>query len=199
MGFFRTDHSDACAGLFVSQNGLRLHQDAIAAGGGAQAQVDIVVIDRELGIESTQIVPRGSSDGQAGSGDRADVAGHAQPGPQSGLFLESADVSGMPAIHHHARVLDGFIGIEEERSDNSYIRTRGLGKHALEPIGRDRKDVVVEEAENVAGGGFDAELVHRAEMERAAVSDDLGGFHRMDVDIVGDHDDFVARVERGAE
>src|ERR1041385_9005896 len=98
----------------------------------------------------------------------------------------------MPAIHHHAGVLDGLVGVEQERADNSNVGTRGLGEHALEPIGGDSKDVIVQEAEDIAGGSFDAELVHHSEMERSAVSNDLGGFAGMDVDVVGYDDDFVA-------
>src|SRR5208283_72498 len=99
---------------------------------GAEAKVDIVVVDLETRVEAAKLVPDGSSNGQACASDRGDLAGDAQPRPPWGRGLPASQVRRIgAAAHRDARVLDGVVGIEQQAAgDANPVVFEGAQKRA---------------------------------------------------------------------
>lgn len=135
----------------------------------AQAQVDVVEIDREtLRIKAANRTELRGVHHQAGRGDGRDPVRGAKCGevPRS-IAREMPVCVGHEATRpeHDSPVLDPARPVDKLRANGSDVRPQGVAGHGDEPIRPEGFDVVVEEHEQPATGPGRRGVVHGREVE----------------------------------
>src|SRR5262249_29303473 len=128
--------------------------DAPARGAQPDAEVDVVEGDRQLFVESPQLLKHRPADHDAGRGRARHVLlqGAAAEIPGASARLPVTGVAGDAAkSQNNSGMLDAVVRIEQQRSGGGDAWLRHSRRQALEPLRCDDCRIVVEKAQEIAG------------------------------------------------
>ncbi len=123
----------------MGQDGLGRPHRLPAGSPEAQAEIDVVEIDREgHGIETAHRPVLVAGDREAGGGDRGNLVGDPHPAEMARRFGRAAaqDMTRLAAeADDDAGMLEAPVLVEELGTDRADLRPHGLGDHRVEPVG----------------------------------------------------------------
>ena len=159
----------------VVELGVGRPDNAPARVARTQAEVHIVVGNRELLIQAVQLVVNGGAHQQAGRCHGGKILHRGQPEhiPAAAALVVLVAVPGVAAQpRDDAGVLDRVVGIVEHCPAEADAGLTALAHHLGEPVAVDDLDVIVEQQQVLARRVPAAKIVDAAEVEAALVSHD---------------------------
>ena len=157
------------AGRFeVAEDRVRLIDDPQAAATQLEAHVDVVVVQREGGVEAADGFVVALADEDAGSGHGGVVADEQVAVPVAGVVAGGGvEVVQRDAVDEgHAGMLEAAIFEEQLCPDRADFRPLAEFEHRLDPVRRLDFGVVVEEDDVFAGRLLRSEIHLHGEVER---------------------------------
>lgn len=155
--------------LLVDQLAERCVDDAVTGLPKSEAEVNVVVGDRERAVEPAEGVEDLLADHHAGTGHRAVVAEHLGLAEVAGLIAgqEAEGVPSDPATESHddAGVLHPPVGVQETAPDGADLGPLGLLDQCFQPPVGAAFDVGVQEQEVLALGDLGGMVVDRGPVE----------------------------------
>lgn len=163
-------------GVPVIQFGARRADHPPATRAHAQAEVDIVVGDREmLGFQPAHRVEHRAAQRHAGPGHRRDAARVAQQPAMARVVARGAATQmrrGAARADGNAGVLQRAVGIQQPCADDADVRSLRQGDHLAQPARVDDRGVVVEQHDDLAARLPHGGVVHGGPVERSGVGQD---------------------------
>src|SRR5271170_635764 len=117
---FEVNSGGSSLTLVMSQDSSSLEYRLEAALPQPQAEVYIVEVDRESGVEAANCIEIGSPHGQTGAGNRRNLARQVQPRPVWAACEETAGVARSAHLPgHQSRVLDRSVVVNQFRTNRA--------------------------------------------------------------------------------